>query len=208
MENSKKRGNQGFFKRNFLRSLDFIRDNKKYIYFIIWVFVITALIALAFPVPAELDGLIKEKIKSLIGQTEGLGFLGLMQFIFVNNIGVSFAGIFFGVFFCIFPFLVAAGNGYMLGYVIKLVIGKLGIAEGVGSLWRILPHGIFEIPAIIISLGIGIKLGVSLFSSLNKGSFKSLWSDLGDSARIFIFIVLPLLVIAAIIEAGLMMLLK
>jgi len=35
--------------------------------------------------------------------------------------------------------------------------------EGYGILWRLVPHGIFELPAVFISLGLGIKLGTFIF---------------------------------------------
>jgi len=60
-----------------------------------------------------------------------------------------------------------------------------------------LPHGIFELPAIIISFALGIKLGSFVFA-------KEPWAELRrfviNCIRIFFFIVIPLLVIAAIIE--------
>ena len=98
--------------------------------------------------------------------------------------------------FGIFPFFIAIYNGYVLGYVLKLVVGKIGFLE----IWKLFPHGIFELPAVFISLGLGIKLGASLFA---KNSDKEFLRRLKNSARVFFFIVLPLLVIAAVIEGSL-----
>jgi len=35
--------------------------------------------------------------------------------------------------------------------------------DGFLSLWRLLPHGIFELPAVFISLGMGLKIGMFIF---------------------------------------------
>jgi len=65
------------------------------------------------------------------------------------------------------------------------------------TLWKLFPHGIFELPAVFISLALGMKLGTFIFQKKKMNSFKDyLW----NSFRIFIFVVIPLLVIAAFIE--------
>ena len=98
-----------------------------------------------------------------------------------------------GIFFGIFPLWFTLQNGYVLGFVSSISVGEAGI----GSLWRIIPHGIFELPAIFISLGLGIKLGSFVFY---KDSRKKFNEFLKNSLRVFIFIVIPLLVLAGIIE--------
>tara|TARA_Y100000034_G_C6716675_1_gene316852 strand:- start:368 stop:697 length:330 start_codon:yes stop_codon:yes gene_type:complete len=98
-----------------------------------------------------------------------------------------------GIFLGIFSFLILIVNGYVLGF----VASKSVAVEGILVLWRLLPHGIFEIPAVMISAGLGLKLGAYLFVKHKKGDFKQ-W--LLNSLRVFLFIVVPLLIIAAIIE--------
>jgi stage II sporulation protein M len=63
------------------------------------------------------------------------------------------------VFFAITPLVVLVVNGYVLGFVANKSVGSQGILV----LWRLMPHGIFEIPAIIISIAVGIRLGMFLF---------------------------------------------
>ena len=77
--------------------------------------------------------------------------------------------------------------------------------DGGLSLWKILPHGIFELPAVFIALGIGIKLGMFIFQ---KKKLESLKNYSINSLRVFLLIILPLLVIAGIIEGTLIFLLK
>ena len=72
-------------------------------------------------------------------------------------------------------------------------------------LWRIFPHGIFELPAVFISLGLGLKLGTFIFQ---RNKLKAFAEFFWNSLRVFLFIVLPLLIIAAIIEGSLIFLLE
>ena len=69
-------------------------------------------------------------------------------------------------------------------------------------MWKILPHGVFELPAIIFSIGIGLKLGWSVVGgrwSARKGKGSVGYVFL-EGVRFFVFVVFPLLVVAAIIE--------
>jgi stage II sporulation protein M len=63
----------------------------------------------------------------------------------------------------------------------------------------ILPHGIFEIPSFIISASLGFILGAAVLAE---------WRGAGDSAatarahaRTFLLVVVPLVAVAAFIEA-------
>ena len=132
-------------------------------------------------------------IKDLIAQTEGLSAGGLISFIFFNNISSAFFGLFAGILFGIYPLFSTILNGYIIGFVGRLVSSE----EGFFSLWRLLPHGIFELPAIFIAFGLGLKLGTVIFQKNSKKSFREFMIG---SLKVFIFIILPLLIVAAIIE--------
>jgi stage II sporulation protein M len=92
-------------------------------------------------------------------------------------------------------------NGIILGYVMKGV----WIDSGISNFWRIFPHGIFELPAVFISLALGLKLGMFVFS---KNPGREFLSRLKNSFIIFVVVVLPLLLVAAIIEGILIFLYK
>jgi uncharacterized membrane protein SpoIIM required for sporulation len=65
----------------------------------------------------------------------------------------------------------------------------------------ILPHGIFELPAVIIGAAAAVRVGVSLINrdrSLTLG--EGWWSAIVDFFKLLIFVVIPLLLIAAIFE--------
>ncbi len=180
-------------KREYKDSLSYIKESKNFIYFIIGIFFVFALIGFFVPASEDLTKIILEFIEKLLEQTKDMSQGELIKFIFANNLQSSFFGLVLGVVLGIFPVLAAITNGYLLGFV-----GAMSAeAEGFFSLCRILPHGIFELPAIFISLGLGLKLGSFIFQKEKRKLFrKYFWNSL----RVFLFVILPLLVIAAIIE--------
>ena len=182
-----------FVYSNFKLSLDYVKKIKNYIWFSFILFFGIGILGYIFPVFFEEEILVM--IAELIKETEGLGTLGLIRFIFINNVKSGFFAMVFGIFLGIIPLIVTIMNGYVLGF----VASKTVAIGGVLVLWRLLPHGIFEIPAIMISVGLGLKLGLFLFISKNK-TWKEYKKWIIDSFRTFVFIVVPLLVIAGIIE--------
>lgn len=180
----KKRYN--FIYSNFLIALKDLKKLINYFIFSLVLFFLFSIIGIIFP--HILEDKIIELIKSLIDKTDGLNILELFIFITSNNIQVSFFGMILGIFLGIIPTLTLIVNGYVLGFVLNKSIAS----EGIFIIWRLFPHGIFEIPAVLISTSLGIKIGTN---------FKNIKKNFKSSLRIFILIVIPLLVIAGIIES-------
>jgi stage II sporulation protein M len=70
---------------------------------------------------------------------------------------------------------------------------------------KLLPHGIFELPAIILALAFGLRTGMFIFSKKPELEFRY---RIKNALRVFVFVIVPLLVIAAIIETSLIFLIK
>ncbi len=91
--------------------------------------------------------------------------LWFFLFIFLNNSIKSIFFVFIGAFFAILPLFVLVVNGMTLGYVVfHSTIGDLSpwmiIVKG------ILPHGLIELPAIILACAYGIRLGTLVMKGL------------------------------------------
>ena len=186
-------------REQYKKGFDFITESRKFIYAIIIIFFVFVLIGFFVPVSESLANSILEYLKEIVSQTEGMSQSQLIWFIFENNSTNSFFGIVLGIFLGVFPVIVSIFNGYILGFVGRFVVD---VAEGnVSVLLNFLPHGIFELPVVFISFGMGMKLGTFIFQ---KNKFKSFLSYLLNSLRVFILIVIPLLIIAAIIEGSFM----
>ncbi len=185
---------RGFnLKQEYIKSWNYLKESKKFIYIAIGIFVASFIFAL-FVSPSEtLLNYILEFISELLEKTQGMSVTEITGFIFLNNLKSSFFGMIFGVVLGLFPVLALIANGYILGFVSSLSVAEGGIL----SLWRILPHGIFELPAIFISFGLGLKFGSFIFQERKSEAFRRF---LLNSMRVFLFVIIPLLIIAGIIE--------
>lgn len=194
---ARKKNKKNFdLKREYRESLDYIKETKNFIYIVVAIFLFFVLVGFFLPAPESLAEQIFEFIEGLLEKTSGMSQGDLMSFIFFNNLKSSFFGMVLGLLLGIFPMMSVIINGYVLGFV-----GSLSVkTNGFLVLWRLLPHGIFELPAIFISLGLGLKLGMFIFQ---KNRVKSFREYLWNSLRVFLFVVIPLLVVAAIIEGSL-----
>lgn len=193
MKNKKK---QNFIKENYLLSLNFIKESKVFIYFIIGLFSLFTIIGFFIPPSEIILNQILKFIAEILEKIQSMSQLELIGFIFLNNIQSSFFGMIFGIFFGLFPVVASISNGYILGFAASVSVDS----EGISVLWRLFPHGIFELPAIFISLGLGLKIMTFIFFENKLATLKIY---IKNSLRTFLFIVIPLLIIAAIIEGSL-----
>ncbi|MEK6741783.1 MAG: stage II sporulation protein M [Nanoarchaeota archaeon] len=191
-----KRKNQNFFSQNFKEGLQYIKQSRNFIYVASAIFILFIFVGYFVPAPQSLEKVILKFIEDLIKTTEGMSWTELTNFILFNNLKSSFFGMALGVVFGIFSVLTTLANGYLLGFVSSRIVGT----EGIAILWKLFPHGIFEIPAMLISVGLGLKLGTFIFK---KKKFESLKEYSWKSLKAFFFVVVPLLVVAALIEGTL-----
>jgi stage II sporulation protein M len=189
----KKRGEHFNFRNEASKSFRYITESRNYVFLVLGVFILSALVAVIFSVPSGIQVQIQNYIKEILEKTSGMNFFEMFFFIFLNNVKSSLIGMISGIVFGIPSLLVTIVNGYFLGFIAMLSVNS----EGIFVLWRLFPHGIFELPAVFISLGLGIKIGFSFFQK-KKESMKKI---LLKSLKVFAFVVLPLLFIAAIIES-------
>lgn len=187
---------RALLKEEYEKSWNYIKECKNYIFFAIGIFVFFALISFIFPVPEIIKQKLIDLIKEINEETKNLSYFGLISYIFVNNFMSSFLSMSLGIVFGIFPLMSSILNGYLVGFVSSSAVSETSFF----ILWRLLPHGIFELPAIFISLGMGFKLGSVLFYKNRKKKFVEI---LKNSLKTFFLVIFPLLIIAASIEGTL-----
>lgn len=178
------------FRAQFKEALKYLKGSKNFILAIVLIFLGGILFGFIFS--GQL-GFFDEILKEIAEKVNGLDTFETILFILKNNITVSIMGIVLGIFLGIIPILLSLYSALSLGYVFKIV----WLESGVSEFWKILPHGVFELPAVFISLGLGLRLGMFIFSR-NKG--KEFISGAKNSLILFVCIIIPLLIIAAIIE--------
>ena len=129
----------------------------------------------------------------MISKFDGLNVWETIGYIFFNNLRASFFAIVLGIMLAIPTIFFIITNGYLLGFVSRYAAS----GESLFVLWKLLPHGIFEIPAVMVSLGVGIKIGTDV---LRKDRAKLLPEDFNSALKLFLLVIIPLLLVAAIIE--------
>jgi uncharacterized membrane protein SpoIIM required for sporulation len=123
-------------------------------------------------------------------------------FIFLHNVRAA-ATIFVAglISFSVLGMLAFLANIGVIGGVLGMF--KLaGVPPGQLFLVGILPHGLFELPALIIASAAVLRMGVALVTPQMGKSMGEVMLDLiADWARVFLGVVVPLLAVAAVIEA-------
>jgi stage II sporulation protein M len=182
------------------KDLDYIYSSRKYFLasagIFIFSFVIGLLISAKNPEASEnLLGLLKETY----GSITSLEPFGRMLEIFKNNVRNSFMALLFGLGFGIVPFVFVAINGIVLGILVEFFLKKQGTFFVIAA---ILPHGIIELPMVIMSVGIGFRLGhAAYFSTRHQKTTHELLNELKQGVIFYFKIVVPLLLLAAFVES-------
>jgi stage II sporulation protein M len=134
--------------------------------------------------------------KEVAGQMDGTNPYDMVVKLFANNLEACILLFLGGASFGILTIFIMSLNGIVIGAIMEIVSKDHSVLFVAAAL---IPHGIFEIPAFIISGALGILLAQSLIAE---------WYGNGDTseaarayARMFIVFVLPLVATAAFVEA-------
>jgi stage II sporulation protein M len=140
---------------------------------------------------------LQELLKQFAKMFHGMSKLQLAVAIFLNNSLKTLVVILLGPLLGFVPVVFLIINGAILGAVIPVAIESKGLWS---ALMTIIPHGIFELSAIFMGASIGIRLGIHPLLRLVGKADTTLLSELGRGLRIFATVILPLLLLAAVIE--------
>ncbi|OUM95088.1 MAG: hypothetical protein A9Z00_12690 [Thermobacillus sp. ZCTH02-B1] len=133
--------------------------------------------------------------------------LAFFLIIFLNNVIKSALVIYMGALLGIFPVFFLVVNGMILGYLYQF-IGEQGENAALLFLKGVLPHGIIEIPAVLLAGAFGLKFGSLVFRSIasifrgRRGLADEFEAFVIRSVPALLVIVLALMV-AAVIESTL-----
>jgi len=150
----------------------------------------------AYSSPEEAKNTLIEFEKIFASVLESSTFMQFI-FIFLNNTFSLFLSIALGLVFGIAPFIYLFSNGMLLGVFVFLWQQEFALSE---FLIGILPHGIIEIPLLIVSAAIGLKIGKAVIDKVfkKKGEVKP---EVKIGLDFFIKVMIPLALIAAAVEA-------
>lgn len=118
-------------------------------------------------------------------------------FIFVKNVSALLFSFIFSPILCLLPILALTANGWLLSFVSTIVVQEESLGFLLGG---ILPHGIIEIPALIIGEAAALSFGAMAITALFSKEKRSLFlPGLKKNLR-YLMIACILLLPAAIIE--------
>ncbi|MGE5894185.1 MAG: stage II sporulation protein M [bacterium] len=181
------------YKKSLLRAFENLKEARESLYFAVALFFIGAVAGLLQP--NRFDPYIGA-FRQFLEHFEGRSTPVLIIMIFFQNLSAAFLSFWLGMILGLVPAVSAVTNGLLLGLVLSLR-ADIGLTA---IILKLLPHGVFEIPAMVIAWGLGIWRGSWL---LRKNREESYRDRAGKAYHVFFFLVIPLLMIAAVIEGSL-----
>lgn len=152
--------------------------------------------------PASADAILEEFSKKVLEAgvvdevTGSISVFALLQ----NNWMAMLSTVVLGFIpFLLLPALSLFSNGVLMGILAGVYCSADDLSLGM-YLAGILPHGIFEIPALLLSSACGIYLCLSASRFILNRSSVSMVQLICDLLRVLLFIVAPMTVAAAAIE--------
>jgi len=153
-----------------------------------------------FPLPIENLDQIDENLQFLINSWTAFNFQPVL-YIFWNNLRVMVIAMILGYLSLgilgVLPLIASLGVvGYLLG-----LLASNGF-PAMDFIWLLIPHGIFEIPAAVLATAALLHAGALLATPQpDQPVSVVLLSSLADWAKIMVGVVIPLLLVAAMVEA-------
>ena len=158
-------------------------------------FVTAFLTGFLVPIPGKMEllGTLKDSLEPYLTLSPWKMFF----FILLNNSVKSFAVLLSGILFGLTPLIAVAANGYILGVAYLLTSGEVGYVQAAKA---VLPHGVLEIPAVILTAGYGLWLGVSFAKRIRWRNLVGFGDQVIHAIRMYFKVAFPLFILAALIE--------
>jgi stage II sporulation protein M len=139
-----------------------------------------------------------ENLAAFVKHFSGMPRWRLAIAIFLNNSVKTLIAILSGSLLGIVPAVFLLANGAALGVAFSVSIQTRGVWSSLAS---VVPHGVIELPAVFLGTSIGLYLGGHALKKLRKGSETAMRGEILRALRFFCAVILPLLLLAALMEA-------
>jgi stage II sporulation protein M len=144
------------------------------------------------------DSMPSSSMNDILGTFPDLSKMSLLElfaFIAANNVFKSLLFMGAGILGGVLPLFFVIFNGFFIGWVAY----NYGTIFGIGYIVTgLVPHGVIEIPMIILAMSMGMSLGYTLLNTLRGEG--NLMDEIKSALGLFITRIAPLLVAAAVIE--------
>lgn len=170
------------------------RNITRYVVVLSALFVASFLLGFLAPIPGKIDLL--GKLKASLEPYAALPPVKMFSFILFNNSVKMFVVLVLGILFGLLPLIAVASNGYLLG-VVYLFASGVGYVKAAKA---VLPYGVLEIPAVLISAAYGLWLGMTFARQIRRRDLAGFGGEVRHAIRMFFKVAFPLFVLAALIE--------
>lgn len=178
----------------------FDRTIKPYILILTLIFVAAFLASVL--APSSTMQQMTEAFRVVTDNYRGLAGGKLFFTILLHNVVATIFLLISGVVVGIIPTFAIGANGFFLGVVYRQTAEVTGYWK---AALKVLPHGVFEVPALLIAASYGLCLGVTVVRRMWGKESALLRFHIEHAFRRYFTVVFPLLIIAAGIEAALIL---
>ena len=176
----------------------FDRTIKPYIQILTLIFVAAFLAGMLTPssVREELTKAFQRFAENYRGLEGGKLFFTILLHNVMATIFVLISGVLVGI----IPTFVIGANGFVLGVVYRQTAEMVGYSQ---AALKVLLHGVFELPALLIAASYGLWLGMMVVRRMRGKESTLFRSNIAHAFRRYFAVVFPLLILAAGIETTL-----
>ena len=126
----------------------------------------------------------------------------LFFYILLHNVMASLLLLASGLLYGIIPVLAVGSNGFVLGVLYHQEAMAVGYSR---AAMKVVPHGVFEIPALLFTASYGLWLGILAIRRMRGNEDAPLRVRVNHAFERYFVVVFPLLVMAAAIETFLIL---
>jgi len=171
-----------------------------------YILILTLIFAVSFLAgtiaPPSIRQQMTEVFQLVAGNYQGLAGGMLFFNILVQNLMATIFVLISGVIVGIIPTFAISSNGFGLGVLYRQAVDVSGYSK---AALKILPYGVFEIPALLIAASYGLWLGVTVVRRARGKESTLLRFNIEHAFRRYFAVVFPLLIVAAGIETALIL---
>jgi stage II sporulation protein M len=140
--------------------------------------------------------------KGVVGNYRGLAGGMLFFNILIQNVMATIFVVISGVMAGVIPTFAISSNGFGLGVLYRQASEVSGFPA---AALKVLPYGVFEVPALLIAASYGLWLGVLVVRRMRGKESTLLRFHIEHAFRRYFAVVFPLLIVAAAIETALIL---
>ena len=152
--------------------------------------------------PSSTSQQMTEAFQVVADNYRGLAGGKLFFTLLLHNVMATIFLLISGVIVGIIPIFAIGANGFVLGVVYRQAAEVVGYSK---AALKVLPHGVIEIPALLIAASYGLWLGVTVIQRIRGKGSTLLRFYIEHAFRRYFTIVFPLLIVAAAIETALIL---